>query len=77
VGAQPWARHFIENAQSRLTGADGVATQLNLNENFNEAAEQNQPEEKEPVLGAQRRRQQQFAGADDASGKNDARTNLP
>ena len=67
----------VERGQRGLAVGDRVTAQLDLDEDLDHAAQQDQPEQAEPRLRPQARRVDQLAGADDRRRQDQPRADLP
>ncbi len=74
---EPRARQGVERRERRPAVRDRVPAELDLHEDLDHAAQQDQPEQAEPGLRPQARRVDQLAGADDRGGQDQPGPDLP
>ena len=75
--AQSRARERVEGRERRLAVGDRVSAKLGLEEDFDDTAQDDQPEEEKSLLGPEPRRRDQLARADDRPGENQPGADLP
>src|SRR5690606_31870061 len=66
-------RYLVEGLESRVSGGDTVASQFNLNHNFDHAADENQPEGGKADACPQSRSSNQLSRTDNRSRDNQPR----
>ena len=73
---QPGARNHVHHLQGGGSRRDREAAELDLNKDLHETAHNDEPEQGESVFGREMGGYDEFSGADNAGGQDEAGTNV-